>query len=222
MRGQESAKRVLEVAAAGGHNLLMIGAPGSGKSMLAARLPSILPPLSPEEMLEVSMVHSLAGELLGGRIATRRPFRAPHHSASMAALVGGGSKPRPGEVSLAHLGVLFLDEFPEFLPNVLDALRQPLEAGQTVIARANHRIAYPSRIQLVGRHEPVQVRRQLAGAVVQARPALRRRLPGAHLRPPARPHRPADRGAGGVGGRSGAARADRRQRRGARARERGA
>jgi magnesium chelatase family protein len=154
VRGQESAKRVLEIAAAGGHNLLMIGAPGSGKSMLAARLPSILPPLTPEEMLEVSMVHSLAGELLGGKIATRRPFRAPHHSASMAALVGGGSKPRPGEVSLAHLGVLFLDELPEFLPNVLDALRQPLEAGETVIARANHRIAYPSRIQLVAAMNP--------------------------------------------------------------------
>jgi magnesium chelatase family protein len=154
VKGQESAKRVLEIAAAGGHNLLMIGAPGSGKSMLAARLPSILPPLTPEEMLEVSMVHSLAGELLGGRIATRRPFRAPHHSASMAALVGGGSKPRPGEASLAHLGVLFLDEFPEFLPNVLDALRQPLEAGETVIARANHRISYPSRIQLVAAMNP--------------------------------------------------------------------
>ncbi len=154
VKGQESAKRVLEVAAAGGHNLLMIGAPGAGKSMLAARLPSILPPLSPEEMLEVSMVHSLAGELLGGRIATRRPFRAPHHSASMAALVGGGSKPRPGEVSLAHLGVLFLDELPEFQPNVLDALRQPLEAGETVIARANHRISYPSRIQLVAAMNP--------------------------------------------------------------------
>ena len=154
VKGQESAKRVLEVAAAGGHNLLMIGAPGSGKSMLAARLPSILPPLSPEEMLEVSMVHSLAGELMGGKLATRRPFRAPHHSASMAALVGGGSKPRPGEVSLAHLGVLFLDELPEFLPNVLDSLRQPLEAGETVIARANHRIAYPSRIQLVAAMNP--------------------------------------------------------------------
>jgi magnesium chelatase family protein len=154
VKGQESAKRVLEVAAAGGHNLLMIGAPGSGKSMLAARLPSILPPLTPEEMLEVSMVHSLAGELLGGKIATQRPFRAPHHSASMAALVGGGSRPRPGEVSLAHLGALFLDELPEFLPNVLDALRQPLEAGETVIARANHRIAYPSRIQLIAAMNP--------------------------------------------------------------------
>ena len=145
---------MLEIAAAGGHNLLMIGAPGSGKSMLAARLPSILPPLTPEEMLEVSMVHSLAGELMGGKLATRRPFRAPHHSASMAALVGGGSKPRPGEVSLAHLGVLFLDELPEFLPNVLDALRQPLETGETVIARANHRIAYPSRIQLIAAMNP--------------------------------------------------------------------
>ena len=154
VKGQESAKRVLEIAAAGGHNLLMIGAPGSGKSMLAARLPSILPPLTPEEMLEVSMVHSLAGELMGGKLATRRPFRAPHHSASMAALVGGGSKPRPGEVSLAHLGVLFLDELPEFLPNVLDALRQPLETGETVIARANHRVAYPSRIQLIAAMNP--------------------------------------------------------------------
>ena len=154
VKGQESAKRVLEVAAAGGHNLLMIGPPGAGKSMLAARLPSILPPLSPEEMLEVSMVHSLAGELMGGKLATARPFRAPHHSASMAALVGGGTRPRPGEVSLAHLGVLFLDELPEFQPGVLDALRQPLETGETIIARANHRIAYPSRIQLVAAMNP--------------------------------------------------------------------
>ena len=154
VKGQESAKRVLEVAAAGGHNLLMIGPPGAGKSMLAARLRSILPPLLPEEMLEVSMVHSLAGKLMGGKLETLRPFRAPHHSASMAALVGGGTRPRPGEVSLAHLGVLFLDELPEFQPGVLDALRQPLETGETTIARANHRIAYPSRIQLVAAMNP--------------------------------------------------------------------
>ena len=165
---------MLEVAAAGGHNLLMIGAPGSGKSMLAARLPSILPPLTPEEMLEVSMVHSLAGELMGGKLATRRPFRAPHHSASMAALVGGGSKPRPGEVSLAHLGVLFLDELPEFLPNVLDALRQPLETGETVIARANHRIAYPSRIQLIAAMNPCKCGGSAPGQACRRGPALRR------------------------------------------------
>jgi magnesium chelatase family protein len=154
IKGQETAKRALEVAAAGGHNLLMIGPPGSGKSMLAARLPSILPPLDAQEMLQVSMVHSLAGELMGGKLRVDRPFRAPHHSASMAALVGGGSRPRPGEVSLAHLGVLFLDELPEFSPQVLDSLRQPLETGETVIARANHRIAYPSRIQLVAAMNP--------------------------------------------------------------------
>jgi magnesium chelatase family protein len=154
IRGQESAKRTLEIAAAGGHNMLMVGPPGSGKSMLAARLPTILPPLDAAEMLEVSMVHSLAGELLGGKLRVERPFRSPHHSASMAALVGGGSRPRPGEVSLAHLGVLFLDELPEFQANVLDSLRQPLESGEVVIARANHRITYPSRVQLVAAMNP--------------------------------------------------------------------
>mgnify|MGYP001210811509 CR=1 FL=1 len=154
IKGQESAKRALEIAAAGGHNLLMIGPPGSGKSMLAQRLPSILPPLTPQEMLEVSQIHSLAGELSGGRLGRQRPFRAPHHSASMAALVGGGSKPNPGEVALAHLGVLFLDELPEFAPPVLDSLRQPLETGETAIARANHRVTFPSRIQLVAAMNP--------------------------------------------------------------------
>lgn len=170
IKGQEMPKRALEIAAAGGHNLLMIGPPGSGKSMLASRLPSILPPLAPEEILEVSMVHSLAGELMGGRLAVERPFRNPHHSASMAALVGGGSRPKPGEVSLAHLGVLFLDELPEFQPNVLDALRQPLESGEMVIARANHRISYPSRIQLVAAMNPCKCGHSAPGAACKRGP----------------------------------------------------
>ncbi len=154
IKGQESAKRVLEIAAAGGHNLLMNGPPGAGKSMLASRLPSILPPLSPRELLEVSMVLSVGGHLAGGELTDRRPFRAPHHSASMAALVGGGLHAKPGEVSLAHNGVLFLDELPEFQPQVLDALRQPMETGDVLISRANHRAVYPARFQLVAAMNP--------------------------------------------------------------------
>ncbi|MBD8066428.1 YifB family Mg chelatase-like AAA ATPase [Devosia sp. PTR5] len=154
VRGQAVARRALEVAAAGGHNLLLVGPPGAGKSMLAARLPSILPPLDPRELLDVSMIQSIAGELVGGALSDRRPFRAPHHSASMAALVGGGLKVRPGEASLAHNGVLFLDELPEFSPGVLDSLRQPLESGETVIARANARVTYPSRFQLIAAMNP--------------------------------------------------------------------
>ena len=154
IKGQESARRALEIAAAGGHNLLMSGPPGSGKSMLAARLPSILPPLTPRELLEVSMIHSIAGAIAGGELTDRRPFRAPHHSASMVALVGGGINARPGEASLAHNGVLFLDELPEFQQHALDSLRQPLEAGEIAIARANHRVVYPARFQLVAAMNP--------------------------------------------------------------------
>jgi magnesium chelatase family protein len=154
IKGQETAKRVLEVAAAGGHNLLMIGPPGSGKSMLAARLPGLLPPLEADEALEATMVRSLAGESGDGRLNRRRAFRDPHHSATLQALVGGGARARPGEVSLAHHGVLFLDELPEFARSTLEALRQPLETGRVSVARANAHVTYPARFQLVAAMNP--------------------------------------------------------------------
>ncbi|MDB5679234.1 YifB family Mg chelatase-like AAA ATPase [Sphingomonas bacterium] len=154
VKGQETAKRALEIAAAGAHNLLMIGPPGAGKSLMASCLPGILPPLDAAEALEASMVQSVAGTLDGGRITRRRPYRAPHHSASMAALVGGGLRVRPGEVSLAHLGVLFLDELPEFQRAVLDSLRQPLETGTVSVARANAHVTFPARVQLIAAMNP--------------------------------------------------------------------
>ena len=154
VKGQETAKRALEIAAAGAHNLLMVGPPGAGKSMMANAFPGLLPPLEPAEALEVSMIHSLAGTLPDGGLLKTRPFRDPHHSASLPALIGGGHKVRPGEVALAHRGVLFLDELPEFARSTLEALRQPLENGNTLIARANRHVSYPARFQLIAAMNP--------------------------------------------------------------------
>lgn len=154
VKGQEKAKRAMEIAAAGRHHFFMVGEPGAGKSMLAARLPGILPPLDPNEALETSMIHSLAGLLTEGGISRARPFRTPHHTASMAAIVGGGRNAKPGEISLAHNGVLFLDEFPEFSRTVLETLRQPIETGDVVVARANAHVRYPCKFMLVTAANP--------------------------------------------------------------------
>jgi len=154
VRGQEAAKRALEVAAAGGHHMLMTGPPGAGKSMLAARLPSILPPMDAREMLESSMIASVAGELADGAVSPVRPYRAPHHTASTVSLSGGGMRASPGEMSLAHNGVLFLDELPEFSPRTLEVLRQPLETGEITVARASYHITWPARFQLVAAMNP--------------------------------------------------------------------
>lgn len=154
VKGQESIKRCMEIAAAGGHNIILIGPPGSGKTMLAKRLPSILPPMSMQEALETTKIHSVAGKVKETGLLTQRPFRSPHHSASSVSLVGGGSYPQPGEISLAHNGVLFLDELPEFKREVLEVMRQPLEDREVTISRAKFTITYPSSFMLVASMNP--------------------------------------------------------------------
>lgn len=169
VKGQDIAKRALEIAAAGGHNLLMIGPPGVGKSMLACRLVGLLPPMTSQEILEVSTIYSVASLLENGQLITNRPYRAPHHSASLPALVGGGSRAKPGELSLAHHGVLFLDELPEFSRQALESLRQPLENGEITIARVQSHVTYPARMQLVAAMNPCR-----CGYVADPQKACRR------------------------------------------------
>ncbi len=154
VKGMETAKRALEISAAGGHSLMLVGPPGAGKSMLAARLPGLLPDLSASEALEVSAIHSVAGLLQGGKLVRRPPFREPHHSASQAAIIGGGPRAKPGEVSLAHRGVLFLDEMPELPRQSIEALRSPIETGRAIIARAAAHVTYPARFQLIAAMNP--------------------------------------------------------------------
>lgn len=154
VKGQERAKRAIEIAAAGRHHMMMVGSPGSGKSMLSKRIPGILPPMTPVEALETSMIHSLAGVLEDGGINRTRPFQEPHHTASTAAIIGGGRTAKPGQISLAHNGVLFLDEFPEFPRSVLETLRQPIETGEVMVARANAHVKYPCRFMLIAAANP--------------------------------------------------------------------
>ena len=188
VKGQTHVKRALEIAAAGGHNVIMIGSPGSGKTMLARRLPTILPPLTREEALETTKIHSVAGGTgLAGGLMTRRPFRAPHHLASQVALIGGGQSPRPGEVSLAHNGVLFLDELPEFGRSVLEVLRQPLEEKRVVVSRAKYSVEYPANFTLVAAMNPCPCGVHLLAGVGAP-------LHGPHFGPADGPYRPACRG----------------------------